>query len=142
MNKTLWIDNNIDMINYLIEKLIIFIEKYEDDFKLITDEETFLDNFVYFLFDNYILNKKLDKVEYDNNFEYFETMYSTDIIDLFSEFKNISYGFTNDIFNHKNESYSLTEFIFTQINLKENYNDFKDYKSDDELVEEDEYYWR
>ena len=42
MNKTLWIDNNIDMINYLIEKLIIFIEKYEDDFELITDEETFL----------------------------------------------------------------------------------------------------
>jgi len=141
MNKTLWIDNNIDMINYLIEKLIIFIEKYVDDFKLITDEETFLDNFVYFLFDNYILNKKLDIVEYDNNFEYFETMYSSDIIDLFSEFKNISYGFTNDIFNHKNESYSLTEFIFTQINLTEDYNDIKEDDSDDELIEE-EHFWR
>ena len=141
MNKTLWIDNNIDMINYLIEKLIIFIEKYEDDFKLITDEETFLDNFVYFLFDNYILNKDSDKIEYDNNFEYFETMYSSDIIDLFSEFKNISYGFTNDIFNHKNESYSLTEFIFTQINLTEDYNDIKEDDSDDELIEE-EHFWR
>jgi hypothetical protein len=141
MNKTLWIDNNIDMINYLIEKLIIFIEKYEDDFKLITDEETFLDNFVFFLFDNYILNKDSDKIEYDNNFEYFETMYSSDIIDLFSEFKNISYGFTNDIFNHKNESYSLTEFIFTQINLTEDYNDIKESNSDDELVEE-EHFWR
>jgi hypothetical protein len=141
MNKTLWIDNNIDMINYLIEKLIIFIEKYEDDFELITDEETFLDNFVEFLFNNYILNKDSDKVEYDNNFEYFETMYSSDIIDLFSEFKNISYGFTNDIFNHKNESYSLTEFIFTQINLKGNYDDIKESNSDDELVEEGEY-WR
>ena len=141
MNKTLWIDNNIDMINYLIEKLIIFIEKYEDDFELITDEETFLDNFVYFLFDNYILNKDSDKIKYDNNFEYFETMYSTDIIDLFSEFKNISYGFTNDIFNHKNESYSLTEFLFTQINLTEDYNDIKEGDSDDELVEE-EHFWR
>ena len=141
MNKTLWIDNNIDMINYLIEKLIIFIEKYEDDFKLITDEETFLDNFVEFLFNNYILNKDSDKIEYDNNFEYFETMYSSDIIDLFSEFKNISYGFTNDIFNHKNESYSLTEFIFTQINLTEDYNDIKESNSDDELVEED-HFWR
>ena len=139
MNKTLWIDNNIDMINYLIEKLIIFIEKYKDDFKLITDEETFLDNFVYFLFDNYILNKDSDKIEYDNNFEYFETMYSSDIIDLFSEFKNISYGFTNDIFNHKNESYSLTEFIFTQINLTEDYNDIKESNSDDELVEEEHF---
>ena len=141
MNKTLWIDNNIDMINYLIEKLIIFIEKYVDDFKLITDEETFLDNFVEFLFNNYILNKDSDKIEYDNNFEYFETMYSSDIIDLFSEFKNISYGFTNDIFNHKNESYSLTEFIFTQINLTEDYNDIKEDDSDDELIEE-EHFWR
>jgi len=141
MNKTLWIDNNIDMINYLIEKLIIFIEKYEDDFKLITDEETFLDNFVFFLFDNYILNKDSDKIKYDNNFEYFETMYSSDIIDLFSEFKNISYGFTNDIFNHKNESYSLTEFIFTQIILTEDYNDIKEDNSDGELVE-DEHFWR
>ena len=133
MNKTLWIDNNIDMINYLIEKLIIFIEKYVDDFKLITDEETFLDNFVYFLFDNYILNKKLDIVEYDNNFEYFETMYSSDIIDLFSEFKNIAYGFTNDIFNSKknNESYSLLEFIYNNIELLEDYNE------DNDGIEED-----
>ena len=46
MNKSLWIDNNIDMINYFINELIIFIEKYDDEFKLITDEETFLDNFV------------------------------------------------------------------------------------------------
>ena len=141
MNKSLWIDNNIDMINYFINELIKFIEKYEDEFKLITDEETFLDNFVEFLFNNYILNKDSDKIEYDNNFEYFETMYSSDIIDLFSEFKNISYGFTNDIFNHKNESYSLTEFIFTQINLTEDYNDIKEDNSDDELVEED-HFWR
>ena len=133
MNKTLWIDNNIDMINYLIEKLIIFIEKYKDDFELITDEETFLDNFVEFLFNNYILNKDSDKVEYDNNFEYFETMYSSDIIDLFSEFKNISYGFTNDIFNNKrnNESYSLLEFIYNNIELLEDYNE------DNDGIEED-----
>ena len=128
MNKTLWIDNNIDMINYLIEKLIIFIEKYENDFELITDEETFLDNFVEFLFNNYILNKNLDIVNYDNNFEYFEMMYSTDIIDLFSEFKNIAYGFTNDIFNSKknNESSSLLEFIYNNIELLEDYNEDND----------------
>jgi len=30
MNKSLWIDNNIDMINYFINELIKFIEKYED----------------------------------------------------------------------------------------------------------------
>ena len=128
MNKSLWIDNNIDMINYFINELIKFIEKYEDEFKLITDEETFLDNFVEFLFNNYILNKNLDIVNYDNNFEYFEMMYSTDIIDLFSEFKNIAYGFTNDIFNSKknNESSSLLEFIYNNIELLEDYNEDND----------------
>jgi len=133
MNKSLWIDNNIDMINYFINELIIFIEKYDDEFKLITDEETFLDNFVEFLFNNYILNKNLVEVNYDNNFEYFEMMYSTDIIDLFSEFKNISYGFTNDIFNNKrnNESYSLLEFIYNNIELLEDYNE------DNDGIEED-----
>ena len=133
MNKSLWIDNNIDMINYFINELIIFIEKYEDEFKLITDEETFLDDFAEFLFNNYILNKDLDKIKYDNNFEYFEMMYSTDIIDLFSEFKNISYGFTNDIFNNKrnNESYSLLEFIYNNIELLEDYNE------DNDDIEED-----
>ena len=133
MNKSLWIDNNIDMINYFINELIIFIEKYEDEFKLITDEETFLDDFAEFLFNNYILNKDLDKIKYDNNFEYFEMMYSTDIIDLFSEFKNIAYGFTNDIFNNKknNESYSLLEFIYNNIELLEDYNE------DNDDIEED-----
>jgi len=133
MNKSLWIDNNIDMINYFINELIKFIEKYEDEFKLITDEETFLDNFVDFLFNNYILNKNLDIVNYDNNSEYFEMMYSTDIIDLFSEFKNIAYGFTNDIFNSKrnNESYSLLEFIYNNIELLEDYNE------DNDDIEED-----
>jgi len=133
MNKSLWIDNNIDMINYFINELIIFIEKYDDELKLITDEETFLDNFVGFLFNNYILNKNPDIVNYDNNFEYFEIMYSTDIIDLFSEFKNIAYGFTNDIFNSKknNESYSLLEFIYNNIELLEDYNE------DNDGIEED-----
>ena len=141
MNKSLWIDNNIDMINYFINELIIFIEKYDDEFKLITDEETFLDNFVEFLFNNYILNKDLDKIKYDNNFEYFEMMYSTDIIDLFSEFKNISYGFTNDIFNNKknNESYSLLEFIYNNIELLEDYNEDND-GIDDDFYDINDYY--
>ena len=60
-------------------------------------------------------------------------MYSTDIIDLFSEFKNIAYGFTNDIFNSKknNESSSLLEFIYNNIELLEDYNE------DNDDIEED-----
>jgi hypothetical protein len=65
-------------------------------------------------------------------------MYEDDIIDLFSEFKEIAYGFTSDIFKLRNESYSLLEFIYDNINLIENYNIL-----DDDIEEgyvEEEYY--
>ena len=62
-------------------------------------------------------------------------MYQTDIIDLFNKFKNISYGFTNNIFNHSNEAYTLLEFIFNNIDLTHDYNE----KYKGELVDE-EYY--
>ena len=111
------------MINLLIHELNLFIEKYNTELKLNTNNETFYDNFVSFLYENYILKEKIRLNEYDHNFEYFESMYQTDIIDLFNKFKNISYGFTNNIFNHNNESYSLLEFIFNNIDLINDYNE-------------------
>ena len=142
MNKSRWINYNIDMINLLIHELNLFIEKYNTELKLNTNNETFYDNFVSFLYENYILKEKIRLNEYDHNFEYFESMYQTDIIDLFNRFKNISYGFTNNIFNHNNESYSLLEFIFNNIDLLNDYNE----KYQGELVYneyyDDEYYDR
>jgi len=142
MNKSRWINYNIDMINLLIHELVLFIDKYNTELKLNTNDETFYDNFVSFLYENYILKEKIRLNEYDHNFEYFESMYQTDIIDLFNKFKNISYGFTNNIFNHNNESYSLLEFIFNNIDLLNDYNE----KYQGELVYneyyDDEYYDR
>ena len=135
MNKSRWINYNIDMINLLIHELVLFIDKYNTELKLNTDDETFYDNFVSFLYENYILKEKIRLNEYDHNFEYFESMYQTDIIDLFNKFKNISYGFTNNIFYHNNESYSLLEFIFNNIDLINDYNE----KYQGELVD-NEYY--
>ena len=142
MKRYEWINDNIDMINFFIDKLVIFIKKYDDEFSLNTNLDTFNLNFSNFLFNYYILNIESESIEYDKNFEYFESMYSTDIIDLFSEFKNIADGFTNDIFNHKynNEAYSLTEFLFKNIVLEEDYNELKDEKSDEEIIYEEDYY--
>ena len=135
MYESLWIDYNIDMINLLIHELVLFIGKYNTELKLNTNNETFYDNFVSFLYKNYILKEKIRLNEYDHNFEYFESMYQTDIIDLFNKFKNISYGFTNNIFYHNNESYTLLEFIFNNIDLIYDYNE----KYQGELID-DEYY--
>ena len=126
------------MINFFIHELLIFINKNDTDFTLNTDLETFYDNFVHFLYHNYYLDLDIELAEHDNNLDYFQGMYESDIIDLFGEFKDIADGFTSDIFKKRNESYSLLEFIYDNINLEEDYN-ITNELSDDEYVEE-EYY--
>ena len=139
MNKSDWIDFNLDMINFFIRELLKFINNYDKEFTLNTDLETFYDNFSNFLYNNYYLNLEFkDYTDYDRNYEFFESMYEDDIIDLFSEFKNIAHGFTSDIFRFRNESYSLLEFIYDNINLEEDYNILND-DIEEEYVEE-EYY--
>ena len=138
MNKHDWINFNLDMINFFLHELLKFINNYDKEFTLNTDLETFYDNFVHFLYHNYYLNLDIELDEHDNNLDYFQGMYESDIIDLFSEFKEIADGFTSDIFKKRNESYSLLEFIYDNINLEEDYN-ITNELSDEEYVEE-EYY--
>ena len=139
MNKSDWIDFNLDMINFFIHELLKFINKYDKEFNLNTDLETFYGNFINFLYSNYYLNLEFKEyTDYDKNFEYFESMYEGDIIDLFSEFKEIAYSFTSDIFKIRNEAYSLLEFIYYNINLEKDYNILND-DIEEEYIEE-EYY--
>lgn len=139
MNKSDWVDFNLDMINFFIHELLKFINKYDKEFTLNTDLETFYRNFSNFLYNNYYLNLEFkDITDYDRNYEFFESMYEDDIIDLFSEFKEIAYGFTSNIFRFRNESYSLLEFIYDNINLVEDYNILNG-DIEEEYVEE-EYY--
>ena len=138
MNKFRWVNYNIDMINFFIHELLIFINKYNTEFTLNTDLDTFYDNFVYFLYHNYYLDLDIELPDYDSNFEYFESMYNTDIIDLFGNFKDIADGFTSDIFRFRNESYSLLEFIYDNINLENDHNIINE-EIFEEYIEE-EYY--
>ena len=136
----IWINNNIDMINYFFDNLCNFIHKNDEDFKLNTDEETLFNNLCVFLYDNYILNEYNSKIIYDKNFEYFDLKYCSDIVDLFIKFKEISYGFTNDIFNKNKNSNDLLEFIYKNIELLEDYENI--YNSDeDENIDEDYSYY-
>ena len=131
----IWINNNLDMINYFFDNLCNFIHKNDEDFKLNTDEETLFNNLCVFLYENYILNEYNYKIIYDRNFEYFDLKYCSDIVDLFVEFKEISYGFTNDIFNKNKTSNDLLEFIYKNIELLEDYEN--NYNSDeDEIIDE------
>jgi len=142
MKKYKWMNENIEMIYYFINKLMIFINDNEQDFKLNTDNESFNENFANFLYDKYYSNKDFGNIEYDNNFDYFDTKFCSDISDLFLDMKNIAYGFTNDIFKDNNNSYDLIEFIYRHISLNENFNEIKDDLSEEDNLDEEYYYTR
>ena len=142
MKKYKWMNENIEMIYYFINKLMIFINDNEQDFKLNTDNESFNENFANFLYDKYYSNKDFGNIEYDNNFDYFDTKFCSDISDLFLDMKNIAYGFTNDIFKDNNNSYDLIEFIYRHITLNENFNEIKDDLSEEDNLDEEYYYTR
>jgi hypothetical protein len=69
MNKSDWIDFNLDMINFFIRELLKFINNYDKEFTLNTDLETFYNNFTDFLYNNYYLNLEFkDYTDYDKNY--------------------------------------------------------------------------
>ena len=142
MKKYKWMNENIEMIYYFINKLMIFINDNDQDFKLNTDNESFNEIFANFLYDKYYSNKDFGNIEYDNNFDYFDTKFCSDISDLFLDMKNIAYGFTNDIFKDNNNSYDLIEFIYRHITLNENFNEIKDDLSEEDNLDEEYYYTR
>ena len=128
----IWINNNNEMINNFFDKLLLFIDSNNADFKLNTDNGTLFKNFSIFLYDNFILNNYNSDIISNKNYEYFDLKYCSDIVDLFIDFKEISYGFTNSIFNKNKTSLDLIEFIYKNIELFEDFENSSD-------IEEDEY---
>ena len=128
----IWANNNNEMINKFFDKLLLFIDSNNADFKLNTDNGTLFKNFSIFLYDNFILNNYNSDIILNKNYEYFDLKYCSDIVDLFIDFKEISYGFTNSIFNKNKTSLDLIEFIYKNIEL------FEDFENNSD-IEEDEY---
>jgi len=128
----IWANNNNEMINKFFDKLLLFIDSNNSDFKLNTDNGTLFKNFSIFLYDNFILNNYNSDIILNKNYEYFDLKYCSDIVDLFIDFKEISYGFTNSIFNKNKTSLDLIEFIYKNIELFEDFENSSD-------IEEDEY---
>tara|TARA_B110000879_G_C10994744_1_gene440700 strand:+ start:169 stop:582 length:414 start_codon:yes stop_codon:yes gene_type:complete len=128
----IWANNNNEMINKFFDKLLLFIDSNNAVFKLNTDNETLFKKFSIFLYDNFILNNYNSDIIFNKNYEYFDLKYCSDIVDLFIDFKEISYGFTNSIFNKNKTSLDLIEFIYKNIELFEDFENSSD-------IEEDEY---
>ena len=127
----IWINNNNEMINKFFDKLLLFIDTNNTDFKSNTDNGTLFKNFSIFLYDNFILNNYNSDIIFNKNYEYFDLKYCSDIVDLFIDFKEISYGFTNSIFNKNKTSLDLIEFIYKNIELFEDFENRSDIGEDE-----------
>lgn len=127
-----------DIINLLFNYLYYHITQNKE-FKLLTDMETFYNNFTEFIYNEHVypikkmnynlksqLLNKQNKDNYLENeeflFDYFNSKYSEDFINIFLHFKDITHNYNFDLFHNKNDtSYPLLEFIFYSCHIIDPY---------------------
>ena len=112
-----------DIINILFDYLYHYITKTKE-LNLLSDIDTFYNKFTEFIYNKYVnpvkkynILKNTNNEDYFNSEEYlldyFECKYSEDIVNIFLDFKNITYNYNFNLFHNKNDtSDSLLEFLF------------------------------
>jgi hypothetical protein len=124
MNLSLWYLQN----KYLLQTCFYILYRWildNSEIKLITDEEEFLNSFINMVYYEYYNNNIPIVNETDEqSTEYFELKYTSDITDMFIEFKNISNNCCSNIFFNKwNTSDSIINLITNNISDINIYND-------------------
>ena len=112
-----------DIIKILFDYLYHYISKNKE-LNLLSDIDTFYKKFTEFIYNKYVNPVKNNNIlENTNNedyfdseeylLDYFECKYSEDIVNIFLDFKNITYNYNFNLFHNKNDtSDSLLEFLF------------------------------
>jgi hypothetical protein len=124
MNLSLWYLQN----KYLLQICFYILYRWildNSEIKLITDEEEFYNSFINMVYYEYYNNNIPIVNETDEqSTEYFELKYTSDITDMFIEFKNISNNCCSHIFFNKwNTSDSILNLITNNISDINIYND-------------------
>jgi hypothetical protein len=124
MNLSLWYLQN----KYLLQTCFYILYRWildNSEIKLITDEEEFYNSFINMVYYEYYNNNIPIVNETDEqSTEYFELKYTSDITDMFIEFKNISNNcFSHIFFNKWNTSDSIINLITNNISDINIYND-------------------
>ena len=124
-----------NIINIIFDYLYSYIINNKE-LKLQIDKETFYNNFIKLIYNEYVYPiKKMKYICSDNLidntdylydetiiFVYFESKYSEDIIDIFLYFKDITYNYNFNLFHNKNNSsYPLLEFLFYNCDITDPY---------------------
>ena len=124
MNLSLWYLQN----KYLLQTCFYILYRWildNSEIKLLTDEEEFYNSFINMVYYEYYNNNIPIVNETDEqSTEYFELKYTSNITDMFIEFKNISNNCCSHIFFNKwNTSDSIINLITNNISDINIYND-------------------
>jgi len=124
MNLSLWYLQN----KYLLQTCFYILYRWildNSEIKLITDEGEFFNSFINMVYYEYYNNNVLIVNETgEQSTEYFELKYTSDITDMFIEFKNISNNCCSNIFFNKwNTSDNILNLITNNISDINIYND-------------------
>tara|TARA_B100000212_G_C27308165_1_gene504545 strand:+ start:603 stop:1067 length:465 start_codon:yes stop_codon:yes gene_type:complete len=120
-----------DVLNELFDYIINFVNR-NDEIEFDYGIETMKFKFYTFIYTYYYLHNTKEFKPYDEDmYEYFDLKFSSDILDIFSEFKEITKQYNLDLFFTKYDlSIYLQEFLFDMLLIKDPYND-------DELTDEE-----
>jgi len=104
-------------INYLINN--------SEDMEFDYDTETLYRRFIQFMYKTYVEQKKNIFYPYDEEmYDYFSMKFSSDIIDIFMKWKNLSVVYNIGLLhNITDTSIDIEYFLFNHVLVKEPYND-------------------
>ena len=116
MKFNIWYKKHKQILNLCFQLLIKWISN--NDLTLVSTINNLYINFIILIYNEYYLktNIKQNKIN-PEEYEYFETLFESDIVDLFIDFKDISYNNNSDLFSNQCSSFNILNFIENNVNI-------------------------
>lgn len=112
-----------DVLNEMFDHIINLVNRY-DILQFDYAVNTMKMKFYTFMYEEYYLHNLSEFKPYDDEmYEYFTLKFSEDILNVFSEYKEINKHYSLQIFNSKDTSIGLQEFLFDTLLVADPYVD-------------------
>ena len=123
-----------DVLNEMFDHIVNLVNRY-DILQFDYAVNTMKMKFYTFMYEEYYLHKIIKFKPYDEDiYEYFTLKFSEDILNVFSEYKEINKHYSLQLFDSKDTSIGLQEFLFDTLLVADPYVD-TDSESEHELEE-------
>lgn len=113
-----------DVLNLMISGVIEFVND-TPELEFNYDEQTFREKFYKMMYSQYYLKDIYQFVPYDEEmYDYFNTKFSENILDLFLYFRYLTNCYDLDLLHKKHDNYlSIQEFLFDYLAIEDPYYD-------------------